>query len=378
MNISDSLPSSLTALLAELDKRGITDHRRYNAVRNYMNFRAREKGIPISGVFELTPLCNLDCRMCYVHLEKNRISDSELLDAGTWKNLISDAVKNGMMYAKLTGGECLIYPHFKEIYLFLRELGVETSVLTNGVLLDASMTQFFADNPPANIQITLYGASEDAYERVTGHRVFSKILGNIKNIIEAKLPLSVVVTPSSFMHDGEDIVKLIHSLGLPITINSGLMSPRKETGRKKSDASPEIYIKMMKLKRELQGGMPDSYPDSEALLSDTAGENRNGAPKGVTCGAGRSTFSISWRGEIRPCNTFPEIAENVIETGFPEAWKRINSKVKEYPLPIECEGCRYKKVCKHCVAEHASGAPAGHANPSICEWMQSVAAEGLI
>ena len=26
------------------------------------------KGIPISGTFELTPRCNISCKMCYVHL----------------------------------------------------------------------------------------------------------------------------------------------------------------------------------------------------------------------------------------------------------------------------------------------------------------------
>lgn len=377
MNISYNLPSSLTELLAELDRQGITDYRRYNAVRNYMNFRAREKDIPISGVFELTPFCNLDCKMCYVHLEKNQLSGSALLSAETWKDLISDAIKHGMMYAKLTGGECLTYPHFKEIYLFLREQGVETSILTNGILLDEAMTEFLVANPPANIQITLYGASEDAYERVTGHMVFSKVIGNIKNIISSKLPLSVVVTPSSFMSDGEEIVRLVHSLGLPVTINSGLMSPRKETGREKSDAAPDIYIGMMKVKQGLQGGADNSGVDAESVLTETP-ENLNGPLKGVTCGAGRSTFSISWRGEMRPCNTFPGVAENVLEIGFSESWKRINQQVKEYPLPIECEGCKFKKVCKHCVAEHASGASAGHANPSICHWMRKVASAGLI
>ncbi|MBQ3045682.1 MAG: radical SAM protein [Clostridia bacterium] len=377
MNMTDSLPATLTKLLAELDERGITDHRRYSAVRNYLNFRARENDIPISGVFELTPFCNLDCKMCYVHLEKNQLSGCELLSADTWENLMSDAAKHGMTYAKLTGGECLTYPHFKEIYLFLRELGVETSILTNGVLVDEDMTAFLAANPPASIQITLYGASEDAYERVTGHRVFSRVIGNIKNIISSNLPLSVVVTPSSFMSDGEEIVRLVHSLGLPVTINSGLMSPRKETGREKSDAAPDIYIGMMKVKQELQGGAVNIWSDEEPVTAQTT-DVHGEPPRGVTCGAGRSTFSISWCGEMRPCNTFPGIAEKVLEIGFSEAWERINRQAKEYPLPIECESCKYKKVCKHCVAEHASGSPSGHANPSVCEWMRKAAAAGLI
>ena len=145
-NNSNDLPSSLAVLLADLDKKGVTDFRRYQAVRNYMNFRAREKDIPVSGVFELTPLCNLDCKMCYVHLEKSQLRNAELLSSEKWKEIISQAVSNGMMYAKLTGGECLTYPKFKEIYLYLRNLGVETAILSNGVLMDEQTVEFLKEN----------------------------------------------------------------------------------------------------------------------------------------------------------------------------------------------------------------------------------------
>ena len=73
------MPSTLRALLKQLDEQGVTDYRRYDAVRKYMNFKAREKGIPISGSFELTPLCNLDCKMCYVHLNREQMRGTQLL-----------------------------------------------------------------------------------------------------------------------------------------------------------------------------------------------------------------------------------------------------------------------------------------------------------
>ena len=31
--------------------------------------RARRSCVPITGTFELTPLCNFSCRMCYVRLD---------------------------------------------------------------------------------------------------------------------------------------------------------------------------------------------------------------------------------------------------------------------------------------------------------------------
>lgn len=376
MSQQNQLPSSLAALLMQLDRDGITDHRRYQAVRSYLNFRAREKDIPLSGVFELTPLCNLDCKMCYVHLQKEQMGGAGLLSVDTWKGLIDQAVSAGMMYAKLTGGECLTYPGFRDVYLHLRELGVETEVYTNGVLLRGELLSFFRQYPPAGIQITLYGASEAAYARVTGHRVFGTVLDNIMNLKQAGLPLSIAVTPNCFMVDGEAIVELVHSMRFPIRINSGLMAPREETGRQKQDACLDNYVNMLKLKNRL-AGLREVTECDEAVLPVPGGAGGE-APRGVTCGAGRSTFSISWQGLMRPCNTFPDVTADALSGSFIDAWKQINAAVKSFPLPSECEGCNYQKVCKHCVAEHASEAPIGHAAPGICAWARRMAAEGLI
>lgn len=51
-----NMPVFLAALLEWLDRQRITDHRRYHAVRTYLNFKARETAILVSGGFELTTL----------------------------------------------------------------------------------------------------------------------------------------------------------------------------------------------------------------------------------------------------------------------------------------------------------------------------------
>ena len=332
--------------------------------------------MPVSGSFELTPLCNLDCKMCYVHLNREQLRGAELLSTETWKDLMRQAVDAGMMFAALTGGECLTYPGFKELYLFLRSMGVETTILSNGVLMDAEMVDFLVENPPTSIQITVYGASEEAYARVTGHHCFERVMENLRLLQHAMLPLRIAITPNAFMRDGEEIVRVLHDAGFQYGINTVLVVPRTETERKLSDADIDTYIGMMKLDQELNGGVVGIGCDVNDL-PEPGGSSTNGA-KGVRCGAGRSNFSISWDGIMRPCNTFPEIAANVLELGFTEAWQRINTGVKEFPLPVECEGCAYRPQCPNCMADHASGAPIGHANPARCVYTRRMIAEGLI
>ena len=46
--------------------------------------KTREADIPWSGSFELTPLCNLDCKMCYVHLQDPSVKH-QMLSGEQWK-----------------------------------------------------------------------------------------------------------------------------------------------------------------------------------------------------------------------------------------------------------------------------------------------------
>lgn len=373
---NDTRPEKLSQLIAQLNARGVNDYKRYEAVRKFLNFKARDKGVPISGAFELTPLCNLDCKMCYVHLNKTQMQGAQLLTVEQWKQIMQQAIDEGMMYARLTGGECLTYAGFRELYLFLRDRGVETVILTNGLLLDEDITAFLRNNPPAAIQVSLYGAGEDTYEQVTGKRTFSLVMENLRRIKAAKIPLTIAVTPSEYMTDAEQILRLLCEEDLPFNINASILPPRPETGRVLADANQDTYISMLKLRSHLKGkeliveGDPESLPDP--------GGKQGNPVFGVTCGAGRSGFAIDWQGNMRPCNNFPCGGENVLSLGFNEAWRRTNHTAAHYPLPTECEGCAYKDLCKHCVAEHAAGAEIGHANPSICAMGKRMVQEGFL
>ena len=59
------------------------------AITEYLHTKASRLGIPLNGTFELTPLCNMNCRMCYVRMgreqqEANRTSAHGGGMAGAW------------------------------------------------------------------------------------------------------------------------------------------------------------------------------------------------------------------------------------------------------------------------------------------------------
>ena len=181
------------ALLEDLRKRDEKKVHEMRSIRNFLGMKAREKGIPISGQFELTPLCNFDCKMCYVHLEPDQLNHQSILSVDTWKDLMHQAWEAGMMSLNLTGGECLAYPGFDELFLYLQSLGCEVGVLTNGYLMDEKRIQFFKKHLPSQIQVSLYGWNDDVYERVTGQRAYTTVVKNIRRATEENLPIFITV-----------------------------------------------------------------------------------------------------------------------------------------------------------------------------------------
>lgn len=193
---------SLIDLLEELDREGITGYHRQEICKRYLNFRARMRGQVYSGSFELTPLCNFDCRMCYVHLTKGQMErEAKLLTPKQWISVMGRAVDSGLMHADLTGGECLSYPGFKEIYLYLLSRGVEVSILTNAQLITEEMADFFAQYPPSVVQITIYGSDEDSYKAVTGHRAFEDVKAAIERLKKRGIRLFLAITPNRYMQE---------------------------------------------------------------------------------------------------------------------------------------------------------------------------------
>ena len=114
----------------------------YQIYSDYLFAKAGQQGIPLSGTFELTARCNLDCRMCYIH---KRANDAMALagerTAAQWLALAEECRTAGTLLLLLTGGEPMLRPDFREIYTGCRRLGLMVSINSNAVLIDEDMLQ---------------------------------------------------------------------------------------------------------------------------------------------------------------------------------------------------------------------------------------------
>lgn len=335
---------------------------------------AIENRIPIFGYFELTPLCNLDCRMCYVHLQDSSVGN-RLISGERWIQIMRETVEAGLQETILTGGEAMSHPDFKDIYMFLASQGIRTSVKTNGILLNDEMIKLFKEYPPRMIDVSLYGCDRESYMEVTGRDAFDTVTTNIRKAVESGLNVRIMITPSRYMLSRLDgIFALAKSFGTQVIVNSLLCEANDDTGRyiEEYGLSLEEYLMIDEKKKEI---FPEKYLSEEENVelapyyeevNREVGKNKSG----LRCGAGKYCFAISWEGKLRPCINFPEeiASAKPFEMGFSDAWKQITETIDRYTVPAECEACEVADKCHYCPTMHGKKALEGECSPSVCDF----------
>lgn len=331
--------------------------------------RVWEHRFPLQGMFELTPVCNLDCKMCYVHLPEDQ-AKQRMLTGDQWIALMDEAISAGMLYALLTGGEALTHPDFWRIYDHLKHKGIRIQLKSNGVLLRGETLERLAAMPPDPLDISLYGCNAESYRAVTGQDVFDRVTENIRAARDAGLHVRLMVTPSRAMMPWvEETLRFAKGFGLPVYVNGALTQARKETGRDIEDYGLTIEENwgVLLKSREILGTDPVIMDDEPV---GKATQTRSRSPKGLSCSAGRSMFTIRWQGKMVPCLS---IADGLMEAdtgvlGFDGAWQRIGEEVESYEIPKDCLMCDLKKICHYCPAVHGEKAIQHLCDPNYCKY----------
>jgi len=130
---------------------------------------AGDRPMPWFASLELTERCNLCCVHCYVNQPAgdDGIRRREMtLDE--WQRVLDQVANAGTLWLLVTGGEPLLYAGFRDWYLYAKRKGFHLILFTNGTLLTPELADLLAEYPPWETEITLYGATAETYERVTG------------------------------------------------------------------------------------------------------------------------------------------------------------------------------------------------------------------
>lgn len=127
---------------------------------------ATKQQVLIGTSFELLPVCNLNCRMCYIRMDMEQVrQNGGLKTYEEWIELAKELREAGVLFLLLTGGEVFLYPHFRELYEALYDMGFVITINTNGTLINEEIVQWLKQRLPKCVSISLYGASDETYEK---------------------------------------------------------------------------------------------------------------------------------------------------------------------------------------------------------------------
>ncbi len=324
-----------------------TDSKR--AFDQMLTYTSRNNRYLLRVLLELSPICNFTCPFCYV-----RKSPKEMLEEGKhvlrfsyWKGIIDQLFEKGVMYIGFTGGECMLHPDFIDIYKYAAQKGFFIYLISNGSCLADSILDTFIKYPPTGISITVYGGTEQTYQKICGSgKYYNIVKSNLQRLSDANIPFSVQMTVSrDNVNDVTKVYELCKRLNVRFGCANTIIPCERctEEIQENNIVSDDEYRDMMRLLHNI-----DNKGEVPALLSIPPKTTANG----VACSAGRSSAFINHDGMMLMCVSYQEMRISTLDHSINECWNEIVKAADQIPHIEECNGCIHGSRCIQCFGAH--------------------------
>jgi radical SAM protein with 4Fe4S-binding SPASM domain len=320
---------------------------KYGEFSQWLHRRVGNQHIPVLGSLELTFRCNLRCQHCYLPLERRTSPGVGELSLVEIQRLLDEVTDLGCFWLLLTGGEPLLRPDFADIYTYAKRKGLIMTLFTNGTLLTPPLADLLAEWRPFNIEITLYGATQATYERVTGvPGSYKRCRRGIDLLLERKLPLALKTMVMTLNHhELEQMKSLAASLGVQFHFDPVLHAAM--------DGS--LQPTLLRLTPEEVVQVERSDPDRAREWPKSIQENLNNPISDRSlflCGAGKSSFHVDALGRLSMCITNRNPLYDLRVGSFKEGWEIFLPQVtsRQYSDHFACAGCNLRSICIQCPA----------------------------
>lgn len=333
------------------------------ALTDYLYAKASHLRIPLNGTFELSPVCNFDCRMCYVRKTRKEVEESprRILTLEDWRRIAREARDAGMLYLLLTGGEPLLWPEFWTLYDELIDMGFLVSINTNGSLIDGKAIAHFRQKPPQRVNVTLYGASDETYQHLCGARgMFTKVDRAITGLVDAGITVKIncSLTPENAA-DLDWIIDYAKARKAKLSVATYMFPPVRRdptqigvNERFTPEESAEYLLHYLRRDRgemayegylrSILDGFIEPPGLDESCIDPVDGK--------IRCRAGKASFWITWDGWLTPCGMMPEPKIDLTGKSFAEAWNETAETAAALRLSGVCGKCPNENVCHPCAA----------------------------
>jgi radical SAM protein with 4Fe4S-binding SPASM domain len=301
---------------------------------------------PLGGSFEITERCNLSCVHCFI----NQPAGSQEAASGELtllqiRGVLDQLAEAGCLFLLLTGGEPLLRPDFCDVYRYAKRAGMLVSLFTNGTLLTPRIADFLAEWRPAAIEITLYGATQATYERVTQvPGSYARCVRGIELALDRGLRLNLkTVLVRANRHELDAMGSYAERLGVRFRFDS-VVFPRLDGGQMPAAQrlSPGEIV-------ALDQEYPERQQEFDRLYRE-CGSRPVRSEYVFSCGAGYHSFHVDSAGRLSPCMLARQPAYSLLDGSFREGWEEFLGALlsKKRTLDTPCPTCSIGALCIQC------------------------------
>ncbi len=307
--------------------------------------------VPSDVTVEVTRRCPLECAHCYNNLP---MGDSEArrgeLTLEEHRRLLDELAEAGCLWLLFTGGEIFARHDFLDIYTYAKEKGLLVTLFTNGTLVTPRIADYLAEWRPFAIEITLYGATRETYEALTGiPGSYNRCIRGIRLLKERGLPLTLkTVAVSINKHEVGAMKALADELGVPFKFDA-MMTPRIDCSQSPLAVRLEPW-EIVKMDLEDPARVAEWRRLAERFALVVKGHQRR--EDVYQCGGGVSGFAVDPEGQMSLCVLSHREKYDWRRGSVREGWDRFLRTVRGKPATriTKCTACEIRDVCGMCPA----------------------------
>ena len=327
--------------------------------------------VPSLRVFYLylTAGCNLHCRHCWITptFVHGKPVPGECLDFNLLQEAVAQAKPMGLAGAKLTGGEPVLHPRFREIVDFLSAAGLDLSMETNATLITRDLAIHLHDKTRlTRVAVSLDSPDAELHDRFRGVKgAFAAAVGGLGHLVAAGYRPQIIM--SVFRENVgriEELIALARRLGAGM-VKFNPVTPSGRGAEIHKQGQGLEFGELLALIRRIRGPMQDRseihlnimVPPAMATVKELLRSGGEGAGCHV-----RHILGLLGTGEMALCGIGRNVPELVFgrlgRDDLREVWMnhpvlRQMRKDLAGPFPGVCGDCLHAGRClTHCLAQN--------------------------
>ncbi|MBP7216939.1 MAG: radical SAM protein, partial [Candidatus Omnitrophica bacterium] len=297
---------------------------------------------------EVTARCNNNCRHCYINIPACSAQAREL-SLSQIKSIVDQATDLGALWCLITGGEPLLREDFPDIYVYMKRKGLLISVFTNATLLTQEHIALFKRYPPREIEVTVYGISQETYESVTRVRgSFNAFMSGLDLLARNKIKVRCkAMALRSNVHELPQMAAFCRLrtkdyFRFDPFLHLRLDGDEQRNAEIKSERlSPQEIVMIEQADSERFNILAKNC---HALINPDLAHRH--CRRIFHCGVGKSSFSVSCDGKFRLCSSLshPECVYDLAKGTLMDAWNSLRPRV----LAMESHNENFLEKCHQC------------------------------